>query len=98
MSDAGFEVSPEQLRSSAANASSITAGLAKPVQTASTASGSAETALEGWQVSGQLAAVVTAWTQGVEKIRTALGTDEEALRTAADNYGKTEHGTAKALE
>ncbi|MEU9041849.1 MULTISPECIES: type VII secretion target [unclassified Kitasatospora] len=98
MSGAGFEVSPEQLRSSAANASSIAAGLATPVQTAGTASGAAETALGGWQVAGQLAAVVTAWTQGVEKIRSALGTDEESLRQAADNYGKTDNGNAGALQ
>ncbi|MBD0695164.1 hypothetical protein [Streptomyces sp. CBMA123] len=98
MPDPGFDVSPQQLKFAADNASSITAGLAKPVQTAGTASGTAETALGGWQVAGQLAAVVTSWTQGVEKIRTALGKDEEALRTAADGYGRTEKGTAKALQ
>ncbi|WP_030060121.1 MULTISPECIES: type VII secretion target [Streptomyces] len=97
MSDAGFEVSPEQLRASAANASSIATGLATPVQTAGTASGTAGTALGGWQVAGQLAAVVTAWTQGAEKIRTALGADEESLRKAADDYGRTENGNAGAL-
>ncbi|MFE4973387.1 type VII secretion target [Kitasatospora sp. NPDC056651] len=98
MPGAGFEVSQEQLRSAAANASSIAAGLGTPVQTAGTASGAAEAALGGWQVAGQLAAVVTAWTQGVEKIRTALGADEESLRTAADNYGTTEQGNAGALQ